>query len=141
FDLTDEQRQLQGLAHDFAEKEIRPRAGHYDETGEFPMDVMAKAWELGLMNVHVPAEYGGMGLGTLDGVLLEEELGWGCTGVATAITANSRAQVPVIVAGNDAQKKKYIGPFAEHHHMCSYAVTEPGAGSDVAGVKTTAVKK
>src|SRR5690606_1763248 len=76
-----------------------------------------------------------------DGVILEEELGWGCTGVATAITANTLVQVPVIVAGNDAQKKKYLGPFAEHHHMCSYAVTEPGAGSDVAAVKTTAVKK
>ncbi|MFZ9886411.1 MAG: acyl-CoA dehydrogenase family protein [Myxococcota bacterium] len=141
FDLTDEQRQLRDLAHDFAAQEIRPQARHYDERGEFPVEIMAKAWELGLMNAHIPSEYGGLGLGTLDGVLLEEELGWGCTGVATAITANTLAQVPVIVAGNEAQKKKYLTPFAGEHHMCSYAVTEPGAGSDVAGIKTTAVRR
>jgi acyl-CoA dehydrogenase len=141
FDLSDEQRQLRDLAHEFAEKEIRPQAGHHDETGEWPTEIMAKAWELGLMNAHIPAEQGGLGLGTLDGVLLEEELGWGCTGVATAITANTLAQVPIIVAGNDEQKKRFLAPFAERHHLCSYAVTEPGAGSDVAGIKTVATKK
>lgn len=141
FELNDEQKQLQDLAHEFAEKEIRPKASHYDETGEWPADVLAKAWELGLMNTHVAQEYGGLGLSTLDEAILSEEMGWGCTGIATAMTANTLAQAPVIVAGNDAQKKKYLGAFAERHHMCSYAVTEPGAGSDVAGVQTTAVKK
>jgi acyl-CoA dehydrogenase len=141
FDLTEEQQQLRDLARDFAAKEIRPRAGHHDETGEWPAEILAKAYELGLLNSHIPQEYGGLGLSTTDGVLLEEQLGWGCTGVATAITANTLAQVPVIVAGNEEQKKKYLGRFAEEHHFCSYGVTEPGAGSDVAGLKTIAVKQ
>lgn len=141
FDLTDEQQQLQKLARDFSEKEIRPRALHHDETGEWPTEILSMAWDLGLMNAHIPAEYGGIGLGTLDGVIIEEELGWGCTGISTAITANTLAQVPVIVAGSEEQKSKWLGRFAEEHHLCSYAVTEPGHGSDVAGIKTTAVKK
>jgi acyl-CoA dehydrogenase len=141
FSLTDEQIQLRKLGHDFAEKELRPAAPHHDETGEFPHALMKKAWDLGLMNVHIPTEYGGMGLGTLDGCILEEELGWGCTGISTAITANTLAQAPIFVSGSEAQKKKWLSPFAEEHLLCSYAVTEPGAGSDVAAVATTAVKK
>jgi acyl-CoA dehydrogenase len=141
FDLNDEQQQLKQLAHDFAEKEIRPVAGHHDDTGEWPSEVMAKAWELGLINSHIPQAYGGLELSTMDGVLLEEELGWGCSGISTAITANTLAQVPVIVAGSEEQKKKYLGRFSEENHFCSYGVTEPGAGSDVAGLKTTAVKQ
>ena len=141
FARTDEQVLLQQTAHDFAEKEIRPRAGHHDETGDWPTEILAKAWELGLINSHIPEEYGGIALSTMDGVLLEEELGWGCTGVGTAVTANTLAQVPVMVAGNEAQKKKYLGRFSEEHHFCAYGVTEPGAGSDVAALQTTAVKK
>jgi acyl-CoA dehydrogenase len=141
FDLTDEQQQLQKLARDFARDIMRPKAHHHDETGEWPAEVLEKAWELGLMNTHVPTEYGGIGLNTLDEVIFSEETGWGCTGIATAITANTLAQAPLIVAANDAQKKKYLSPFAERHHMCSYGVTEPGAGSDVAAITTTATKK
>ena len=141
FELNDDQKQLKRLAHEFAEKEIRPKASHYDESGEWPKDVLMKAFELGLVNTHIPTEYGGLGLSTLDGCIVEEELGWGCTGIATAITANSLAQVPVIVAGTDAQKKQWLSPFASEHHICSYAVTEPSAGSDVAGIQMTAVKK
>ncbi len=141
FDLSDEQKQLKSLAHDFAEKEIRPKAAHYDETGEWPEDILKKAFELGLVSIHVPSECGGLGLGALDGSLIEEELAWGCMGITTAITANSLGQVPVIIAGNDAQKKKWLTPFSTEHHICAYAVTEAGAGSDVAGIQTTAVKK
>jgi len=141
FSLNDEQLQLQKLARDFAEKEVRPHMAHHDETGEWPGAIMAKAWELGLMNVHLPEDCGGLGLGTLEGALIEEQIGWGCTGIATAITANSLALAPVIVSANDAQKEKWLKPFSERHHIASYAVTEPGAGSDVAGLKTTAEKK
>lgn len=141
FDLTTEQKQLRDLAHDFSEKEIRPKASHYDETGEWPQDLMKKAWEVGLMNIHIPESCEGMGLGSLDGCLIDEELGWGCTGITTAITANSLGQVPVIVAGSEDQKKAWLSPFATEHAICSYAVTEPGAGSDVAAVKTFAEKK
>lgn len=141
FSLSDEQKQLQGLAREFALNEIRPAAHHHDETGEWPEGILAKAWELGLLNCHIDSSEGGLGLSTLDEVILCEEMGWGCTGIATAMTANTLAQAPVIVAGNDLQKKKYLMPFSERHHMCSYAVTEPGAGSDVAGIQTLAEKR
>ncbi|OGQ26011.1 MAG: acyl-CoA dehydrogenase [Deltaproteobacteria bacterium RBG_16_71_12] len=141
FALSPEQQELQKLANGFAKDVIRPAAGHHDETGEWPDAIMKKGWELGLMNAHIPESCGGMGLGTFDGCLIDEELGWGCTGIATAMTANTLAQVPVIVAGSEAQKKKWLSPFTEAPLLCSYAVTEPNAGSDVAAIKTAAVKQ
>lgn len=141
FDLSNEQKQLKSLAHDFAVNEIRPRALHHDETGEWPEEVLRKSFELGLINCHIPEQFGGQGLSTFNACLVEEELGYGCTGITTAITANSLAQVPVIIAGSDAQKKEWLSPFETEHAICSYAVTEPGAGSDVANIGTTAVRK
>lgn len=141
FELSQEQKELQKLANEFARDVIRPAAGHHDETGEWPDAIMKKGWELGLMNAHIPESCGGMGLGTFDGCLIDEELGWGCTGIATAMTANTLAQVPVIVAGSEAQKKKWLSPFTDAPLLCAYGVTEPNAGSDVAAVKTTALKK
>jgi acyl-CoA dehydrogenase len=141
FDLTEEQQQLKKLAHDFALNEIRPRASAYDESGEWPLEIIKKAWELGLMNTKIPMDCGGMELSVLDSAILEEEIGWGCTGIATALTANTLAQVPVIVAGTKEQQQKWLTPFVDAPLMCSYAVTEPGAGSDVGGGNTTAVRK
>lgn len=140
-ELSLEQKQLRDLARDFAVKEIRPRASHYDQTGEWPGDLISKAYELGLINCHIPEKFGGLGLSTFDACLIDEQLGYGCTGVTTAITANSLAQVPVIIAGSDEQKKKWLEPFTRENAICSYAVTEPDAGSDVANISTTAVKK
>src|SRR5262245_54325870 len=113
FELSPEQKDLQKLAHDFAKDVVRPAAPHHDETGAWPEEILKKAWDLGLMNVHVPESCGGLGLGTFDGALIDEELGWGCTGVATAMTANSLAQVPVIVAGSEEQKKQWLAPCIE----------------------------
>ena len=141
FELTEEQQQFQKLARDFAANEIRPMAGQHDESGEWPLAILEKAWELGLMNTKIPVECGGMGLSVLDTAIMEEEIGWGCTGIATAITANTLAQVPVVVAGTPEQHQKWLAPMMEAPLMCSYAVTEPGAGSDVAGAKTVAIKK
>ena len=93
------------------------------------------------MNTHIPEKYGGLGLGCLDGVVIAEEISYGCTGIGTALEANGLAEAPVILAGNDAQKKKYLGRLTEAPLQAAYAVTEPGAGSDVAGAKTRAVKK
>lgn len=141
FDLSTEQRQLKALAHDFAINEMRPKAAYHDETGEWPEQIIQKAYELGLINCHIPEQFGGHGLSTFDACLIDEELGSGCTGITTALTANSLAQVPVIIAGSDEQKKQWLSPFASDHAICSYAVTEPSAGSDVANIATTAVKK
>jgi acyl-CoA dehydrogenase len=93
------------------------------------------------MNTHIPEKFGGPQLGILDAVIVGEELAYGCSGVFTAIAANDLGQMPVIIAGNDAQKKKYLGRCAESPLSVSYAVTEPGAGSDVAGIKTKAERQ
>src|SRR6266511_1908519 len=85
FALTPEQRELRSLAREFAEKEIRPKAAEYDEHRTHPADVIAKAHELGLMNVHLPEDLGGLGLPTFEGMLIGEELSWGCAGVAVSI--------------------------------------------------------
>ncbi len=140
FRLSDEQKQIQSLARDFAKKEIIPVAAHHDETGEFPVEVVKKAWEAGLVNTKIPVEYGGVGLGVFESCIIAEELGFGCTGITTAIEANNLAEAPLIVAGSDALKKKFLTPMTEAPLMAAYCVTEPGAGSDVAGIRTTAVK-
>ncbi len=141
FNLTQDQQQLRDLARSFAADKIRPVSAHHDETGEFPYEVLKEAWKLGLLNTHIPAEYGGLGLGTFEGVLLGEEHAWGCTGISTAMEANTLAEAPVIVAGSDAQKKKYLGRMIDEFLLAAYAVTEPGAGSDVAGIRTTAERR
>lgn len=141
FGLTEEQKEFQALARKFALEEIIPVAAHHDRTGEYPVEVIKKAWELGLVNTHIPQKYGGLGLGVLDGSIIGEELAYGCTGIQTAIEANGLAEAPVILAGNEAQKKKYLGRMTEEPLMAAYGVTEPGAGSDVAGLGTKAVKK
>eukprot|EP00164_Ancoracysta_twista_P003584 GFYU01004791.1.p2 GENE.GFYU01004791.1~~GFYU01004791.1.p2 ORF type:complete len:431 (-),score=149.45 GFYU01004791.1:66-1358(-) len=141
FTLTEQQRQFQELARNFTAEEIIPAAAEYDVTGEYPRPILNKLHELGLMNGHIPQEYGGLGLHSLDGTVIAEELAYGCTGVSTAAEANTLAQMPVILAGNDAQKKKYLGRMIEEPLFCAYGVTEPGAGSDVSGISTKAVKK
>jgi acyl-CoA dehydrogenase len=141
FELNETQKEFQTLARNFARNEIAPNAAQHDQSGEFPREVLKKAWEAGLMNTHIPEAYGGLGLGTLDGCLIAEEHAWGCTGIGTAMEANTLAEMPVIVAGNEAQKKKYLGRMLEAPLFAAYGVTEPGAGSDVAAARTTAVKK
>ena len=140
FALTDEQRALRELAHDFAEREIRPKAAEYDEHQTHPADVIAKAHEVGLMNPHIPEELGGAGLGGFDGTLIGEELCWGCSGIGTSIVANILGALPVLLAGTEEQKRQWLAPLLEGPILCSFALTEPGAGSDVSGIQTTAVR-
>jgi acyl-CoA dehydrogenase len=141
FALTDEQKSLRELAREFAAKEIRPRAAEYDEKSQHPADVIAKAHELGLINVHVPEEYGGLGLPCFDGMLIGEEISWGCSGIGTALAANGLGSAPVIICGSDEQKRQWLPPLVEEPILCSFGLTEPGAGSDVASLKSTAVRK
>jgi acyl-CoA dehydrogenase len=141
FTLTEEQKNLREMAHDFAVKEIRPVAWDYDRDGTWPQDVIEKAWEVGLMNSHVPEEYGGPGAGFLDGCVIEEELSWGCSGIQTSIGCNGLASTPVMIAGSDELKKEYLGRLTEAPLLASFCLTEPDAGSDVSGMRTTAVRK
>ncbi len=140
FALTDEQKALRELARDFATNEIRPKAAEYDEHQTHPADIVEKAHDLGLMNVHVPEEYGGLGLPCFDGMLIGEELYWGCAGIGTSIAANGLGAGPVLVAGSDEQKRTWLPPLLDEPILCSFGLTEPGAGSDVAAMKTTAVR-
>src|ERR1700754_408171 len=141
FTLTDEQIALREMAHDFAEKEIRPVAWEYDRDGTWPQAILEKSWELGLMNSHIPEEYGGPGVSYLEGTLIEEELSWGCSGIATSIGANGLATAPLSLAGSEELKKKYLGMLTEAPLFASFCLTEPDAGSDVSGMRTTAVRK
>jgi acyl-CoA dehydrogenase len=139
--LTDEQKDLRELAHNFAEKEIRPVAWDYDRDGTWPQEIVEKAWEVGLMNTHVAEEYGGPGLDYLSGCLIEEEMGWGCSGIGTSLMANGLASAPVGLGGSDEVKKEYLGMLSEGPKLASFCLTEPDAGSDVSGMKTTAVRQ
>jgi len=145
FELTEDQKDYQELARKFTAEEVIPKAAHHDKTGEYPWEIIKKASEIGLVNSHIPQEYGGLGLGTTEGCIMQEQFSYGCTGIGTALEANTLGQMPVILAGNHEQKKKYLGRFfqsgLDKPLMCAYGVTEPGAGSDVAGIKTKAVKK
>jgi acyl-CoA dehydrogenase len=141
FGPSEEQEQLRELAHEFAANEMRPRAAHHDKTGEFPWEVIKQAHGLGLTNTHIPERFGGLQLGCLDASIIGEELAWGCTGIGTALEANGLALQPVIEGASDAILEKYIAPMVDEPIMAAYAVTEPGAGSDVAGLRSTAVKK
>ncbi len=137
FDLTEEQKQLKALARRFAEHEIIPRARQYDEQATFPRDVCEKAFAAGLMNFAVPKEFGGTGMGVLDVCLISEEINYGCSGIANAIAANDLGVLPLLVAGNEEQKATYLGQLMKELTFCAFAITEPGAGSDVAAMSTS----
>jgi acyl-CoA dehydrogenase len=141
FEITEEQKQIQQTARSFSREKVLPVASQYDKSGEYPIPLLTEAHSLGLMNTGIPSEYGGLGMGVTESCIIGEELGYACTGVGTAIAANELAQTPVILAGNDKQKKKYLGWCVDEPISVAYGVTEPVAGSDVAGIKTKAEKK
>lgn len=141
FTLTDEQKDLREMAHNFAEKEMRKVAWEYDRDGTWPQEIIEKAWEVGLINTHTPEKYGGPGLDYLSGALIEEEFGWGCSGIGTSLAANGLASAPVALGGSEEVKKEFLGMLTEEPKLASFCLTEPDAGSDVSGMKTTATRK
>jgi len=138
FDPTPEQEALREMARKFAANEIRPKAAEWDRDGVFPMELFRKAFDLGLMTGFIPEAYGGQGLSSLDTCFLEEELAWGCSGVATSMTANGLALGPILLAGTEEQKRAFVAPFATEFRFASFCMTEPGAGSDAGAIATTA---
>ncbi len=140
FALTEEQQMIQKLARDFAQNEIAPVAEHYDRSHEYPWPVIKKAQALGFTGLNVPEKFGGLGLCLLEEVIVAEELAWGCSGMSTAIGVNSLAMLPILIAGNEAQKQTYCTRLMDGE-LSAYCLTEPQAGSDVAGIKTTARKE
>jgi acyl-CoA dehydrogenase len=141
FELTEEQRMIRDLAREFAQKDIAPKATYHDQTGEFPREICEKAFDIGLLNPGLPEEYGGAGMSCIVECLISEELSVACSGIGTAMMVNTLATAPILTGGSEEQKKKWLAPMTEELRFAAYAVTEPGAGSDVLGLKTTAVKK
>ncbi|CAN5839080.1 acyl-CoA dehydrogenase family protein [soil metagenome] len=139
-ELTGDQKMLQDLARDFTRREVIPKAEHYDRTGEWPWDIFNKAREVGLVNINIPEDYGGLGASVLDECIVTHELAYGCTGIQTALMLNQLAVLPILIAGNVDQKQRYFPRLIDDGKVISYALTEPDAGSDVAGIKTTAVR-
>jgi acyl-CoA dehydrogenase len=136
FSQSEEHKGLIEMSRRFTKERITPIAAECDEKGVFPMDVFKEAWSIGLVNPTIPTEYGGAGMGELENTLICEELAYGCIGIETSFLANGLALTPIKLAGNEDQKKKYLGMLTAEPVMASYATTEPDAGSDVAGMKT-----
>ncbi len=141
FELTEEQQMLQKMARDFAAQEIIPVAAHFDQTAEFPIDIIDKGRRIGLVNLNIPEEYGGPGASVLDECIVGEELAYGCSGISTAMSVNNLSSLPIRLAGTDEQKAYWLGErMMENGDLAAYCVTEPGAGSNVAGMQTRAEK-
>jgi acyl-CoA dehydrogenase len=140
FSLSEEQRRLVETARKFTREKIIPVAQQLDEHGTFPKEICEQAWEIGLMNAEIPQEVGGLGLSTLDHVLMAEEINFGCAGIGTTLLGNNLAAMPLMLAGTEEQKKKWLGTLTEAPIFAAYACSEPDAGSDVAGMRTTVRK-
>jgi acyl-CoA dehydrogenase len=141
FSLTKEQQAIVEKYKDFANRVILPVRAKYDDNGEFPWEVVKKAYDEGLMNSQISKEFGGEGLGIFDSQLGSEELGAVCAGIGISMDANMLALTPWVIAASREQLKKFIGRLNEEKGAAAYALTEPNAGSDVAGIKSTAIKK
>ncbi|TFF96915.1 acyl-CoA dehydrogenase [Candidatus Thorarchaeota archaeon] len=141
FTLTKEQEELRNRARRFAQEYMIPYAHYYDKTGEFPRPIIQKCWDEGLMNLGIPKKYGGPGLGAVEQCIAVEEMASGCAGMTTSIYVNSLGAEPILVAGTHDQKEKYLRPLTEDLKFISFACSEPGMGSDVAGIKTRVKKK
>ena len=128
FDLTPEQAELKELARQFAREKVMPVAAEYDEEETFPEAVCRQAWDLGLMNLEVPREYGGAGLGLLDSLLMVAELSYGCAGITDALTASGLAAAPLLLAGSSGQKKEYLGRLTRDCAHASLCATAPAPG-------------
>lgn len=126
------------MARKFARTEMAPKAAECDHEGRFPEEIYRKAWELGLMNLNIPTEYGGSGLGLVDQCLIVEELAHACGGMTTTIMANCLALEPLLLGGTEAQKQRVLVPFCKDYNLASFCLTEPGGGSDAAALKTRA---
>ena len=141
FALTDEQREIQALARDFADSEIVPHAADWDREHRFPRDVFGKLGELGLMGVCVPEELGGAGADFVSYVLVLEELSRADAGVGVTVAVHtSAATLPIVAFGSEEQRHRFVPPLARGEVIGAFALTEPGSGSDAGSLRTTAVR-
>jgi acyl-CoA dehydrogenase len=141
FDLNEEQVMIRDMARKFAAKEMLPVAEHYDQCDEYPWPVITKAQKTGLISSNISEEYGGPGLDVLGECIINEEMAQACSGIQTAIMLNNLAAWPILLAGSEAQKQHYLSRLTDGGQLAAYGLTEPAAGSDVAGILTTAVRQ
>ncbi len=140
FMLTEDQKALKKKAREFAINEVLPVARKYDESEEFPLPVIKKAWEKGLLNLGIPKEYGGPGFGLLDSCIVVEEISSACPGIATSIFDNNLGAEPIVIGGNEEQKQRILNELVNEFKLIAFATSEPTMGSDVAGMKCKAEK-
>ncbi|MFX0154763.1 MAG: acyl-CoA dehydrogenase family protein [Candidatus Hodarchaeota archaeon] len=140
FMLTEEQKTLQKKAREFAISEVLPVARKYDESEEFPLPVIKRAWEEGLLNLGIPKEYGGPGFGLLSSCIVVEEISSACPGIATSIFDNNLGAEPIVIGGNEEQKQRILSELINEFKLIAFATSEPTMGSDVAGMKCLAEK-
>jgi len=141
FSLSTKQIDIQNKYRDFTNRLIIPNRLKYDELAEFPWEIVKKAYEENIMNGPMPKKFGGNGFNIMDSAIASEELGAGCIGIGISIDANTLALTPLLLSANEQQQKKFFGRIIEEKAVAAYCLTEPNAGSDVAGIKTTAIRK
>jgi len=141
FYLTDDQRAIRDLARKLACERIAPHAARYDEAEAYPEESMRAIVESGLFGIWVPEEYGGNDLGCLALALVAEEIAWACAATATQYLDQPLGGLPILLSGNESQKNKYLPGLATGELLAAFSLSEPSAGSDPAGLKTTAVRK
>jgi alkylation response protein AidB-like acyl-CoA dehydrogenase len=139
--LTDEQKMMVELARKIAQEKIKPVREHYDETEEFPWPIVKELAQADLCGVYIPQEYGGFGCGVMGLVLVVEELCKVDGGIALALAATALGTFPILIGANEQQKKKYLPDIAAGKKLAAFGLTEPEAGSDATGMRTTAVKQ
>ncbi|MDD5568249.1 MAG: acyl-CoA dehydrogenase family protein [Candidatus Omnitrophica bacterium] len=139
--FTDEQKMIKELAHKIAEEKVRPAAAKYDISEEYPWDVIKVIAESDLFGLFIPEEYGGMGVNITNLCLATEELSRACGGIAVCYAASALGTFPIVLFGNEEQKKKYLPDLASGKKVAAFGITEPEAGSDASAIKTTARKE
>src|SRR3954452_21273125 len=140
FTLTDDHRAIRDMAREFAAEKLAPHAIEWDETKHFPVDVMREAAALGMGGVYIREDVGGSGLTRLDAALIFEALATGCPTVSAYISIHNMAAWMIDRFGSDAQRRRFLPNLVTMEHLASYCLTEPGAGSDAAALKTRAVR-
>lgn len=137
--LTEDQQALRELVKKIADEKIRPVAAQYDKNGTFPWDIVKVFADAGLFSIIIPEEFGGLGMGVLELAVVTEELSKACGGITLALGATALGTFPVVISGNDEQKQRYLPDLAQGKFLAAFGMTEPGAGSDAASMRTRAV--
>ena len=139
YELTEEQLAIVETAREIAQKKIKKVREHYDKTEEYPWEIVEELRKADLFGVYIPTEYGGLGGSAMELVLVVEELSKACGGIALCVAATALGAYPILLYGNDEQKKKYLPDIASGKRLAAFTITEPEAGSDATAAKATAV--